>query len=79
MVSKKLNELGFDIFTDVCSANVGNNIVRYFNEQIEKCDCFVFVVAEKFLEKSSSIDADANALEIIDVLITLCLIAFASI
>ena len=52
LVSKKLNELGFDIFTDVCSTNAGNNIVRYFNEQIEKCDCFVFVVAEKFLENS---------------------------
>ena len=42
LVSKKLNELGFDIFTDVHSVNVGNNIVGYFNEQIEKCDCFVY-------------------------------------
>ena len=52
MVSKKLNELEFDIFTDIHSVNVGNNIVGYFNEQIEKCDCFVLVVAEKFLENS---------------------------
>lgn len=52
LVSTKLNELGFDIFTDVRSVNVGNNIVGYFNEQIQKCDCFVFVIAEKFIENS---------------------------
>lgn len=52
LVNSKLGDLGFDIFTNFDSANIGDNIVRNFNKQIDECDCFVFVVAEKIQEMS---------------------------
>ncbi len=52
LVSAKLRELGFDIFTGFDSVYIGDNIVRSFDKQIEECDCFIFVVTEKIYKIS---------------------------
>ena len=50
LVKLKLKEIGFDVITHFDLVNC-DNIIESFNNQINKCDCAVFVVTKKNSEK----------------------------